>query len=137
MYINYYVNACFRDVFVTLPTGSGKSLCYCILPVVFDALLDKTCKSIVLVVSPLIALMKDQVRSMSERGVSAVYVGDINDNVEMDICSGKYQLVYMSPEMLICDDHWRDMIIRPVYMESLKAMVVDEAHCVQKWYVIT
>lgn len=55
-----------RDVFVSLPTGSGKSLCYCILPGVFDILRRKNStsnQSIAIVVSPLIALMKDQVRT--------------------------------------------------------------------------
>ena len=50
-----------RDVFVSLPTGSGKSLCYCLLPLLFDG---SQRKSIVVVVSPLISLMKDQVRSI-------------------------------------------------------------------------
>ena len=65
-----------RDVFVSLPTGSGKSLCYCILPGMFDAIQQWCSSSIVIVVSPLIALMKDQVRAMVERNVSAVYIGD-------------------------------------------------------------
>ena len=62
-----------RDVFVCLPTGSGKSLCYCLLPKVFDKLKPCTHSSIVVVVSPLISLMKDQVRAMMERNISAVY----------------------------------------------------------------
>ena len=78
----------YRDVFVSLPTGSGKSLCYCILPELFDTLRGNARKgqSIVIVVSPLIALMKDQVRAMSERGVSAVYAGVVDETTEIDIC---------------------------------------------------
>ena len=79
--------------------------------------------------------MKDQVRAMSERDVSAVYTGDADEKTEIGICLGKYQIVYMSPEMLLGDNHWRDMLVSPVYTNNLKAMVVDEAHCVQKWYV--
>jgi superfamily II DNA helicase RecQ len=60
-----------RDVFVSLPTGSGKSLCYCILPLVFDKIKRKETESIAVVVSPLIALMKDQVMGMTRRNVSA------------------------------------------------------------------
>ena len=52
------------DVFVSLPTGSGKSLCYCLLPSLFDALRGIEGKSVVVVVSPLISPMKDQVRAM-------------------------------------------------------------------------
>ena len=67
--------------------GSGKSLCYCLLPKAFDLLRDSnsvTKKSIAVVVSPLIALMKDQV---VHRNVSAVYVGDAD---ETEICEGKF-----------------------------------------------
>ncbi len=41
----------------------------------------------------------------------------------------------MSPEALLCDDRWRDMLVSPVYQENLVALIVDEAHCVKKWYV--
>ena len=85
-------------MFVSLPTGSGKSLCYCLLPSVFDALRVTEGRSIVVIVSPLISLMKDQVRAMKERNMRAVYVGDCTDDerAATDTCAGKYQLVYMS-----------------------------------------
>ena len=63
------------DVFVSLPTGSRKSLCYWVLPGTFN-LLRKTDTSIVLVVSPLIALMKDQVELLKVKGMKAVYRGN-------------------------------------------------------------
>ncbi len=125
-----------RDVFVCLPTGSGKSLCYCLLPEAFDYLRhtqDSSRHSIVVVVSPLIALMKDQVRAMTERNVTAVYAGEVDDDTETAICLGQYQLVFFSPEALLCDDRWRDMLLCPVYQENLVGMVVDEAHCVKQW----
>ena len=56
-----------RDVFVSFPTGGGKSLCYSVLPLVFDKLRKTAGQSLVIVVSPLIALMKDQVRALAER----------------------------------------------------------------------
>ncbi|KAL5487104.1 hypothetical protein EMCRGX_G019664 [Ephydatia muelleri] len=62
-----------KDVFVALPTGSGKSLCYAILPFAFDDMYGHV-GSIALIVSPLKALMKDQVSSLSSRGLSAAYV---------------------------------------------------------------
>ena len=68
-----------RDTFVSLPTGSGKSLCYCILPLANDFLRRSRRSSLVIVVSPLVALMKDQVRAMTERNVSAVYVGEVSE----------------------------------------------------------
>ena len=122
-----------NDVFVSLPTGSGKSLCYCLLPGVFDEI-HHSKGSIVIVVSPLVALMKDQVRCMTERDVRAVFVGDADDDSSVDeICEGKYQLVFMSPESLLTDPKWRDMVQSPIYQEKLVALVVDEAHCVKKW----
>ena len=71
-------------------------------------------KSIVVVVSPLISLMKDQVQAMKARDVRAVYVGDCAEEDVVDVCSGIYQIVYMSPEALLTDDQWRDMLLSPV-----------------------
>ena len=64
-----------NDVFVSLPTGGGKSLCYACLPYVYDHLRDKTSSSIAIVISPLNALMQDQVTSFTKRGMTAVHVG--------------------------------------------------------------
>ena len=63
-----------KDVFVALPTGYGKSLCYCCLPYVFDRLKSVEKQSIVVVVSPLVALMKDQVAGCSSMGLNTGYV---------------------------------------------------------------
>ena len=85
-----------KDVFVSLPTGSGKSLCYCVLPRVYDILQRSDSsknRSIAIIVSPLISLMLDQVRHMTERNGSAVYVGDCKS--EADVCDGLYQLVFL------------------------------------------
>ena len=67
-----------HDVFVSLPTGSGKRLCYSVLPWTFDAL-KRRHRSTVLVISPLDALMKDQQRSLQSRGVKAIQ-GTSDDN---------------------------------------------------------
>ena len=84
------------DVFVSLPTGYGKSLCYTLLPPVFDFLRGVKEKSIVLVVSPLLALMKDQVASISE-GLSAVFISDKDSTpptVKREIKNGIFQVVF-------------------------------------------
>ena len=72
-----------------------ESQCYCILPKAFDTLrsgVSAATKSIVVVISPLIALMKDQVRQMSQRKISAVYVGDADEELETKICDGNFKL---------------------------------------------
>ena len=121
-----------NDVFVNLPTGSGKS--FCIIPPLFDALRNEP-GSIAIVVSPLVALMKDQVEAMKKRGISAVYVGDSSGHdITTKICSGTFQLVYLSPESLLTNDTWRDMLLQtPTYQQHLAALVIDEAHCIKQW----
>lgn len=81
------------------------------------------------------ALMKDQVAAMSKREVKAVFVGDCGQSEQDFICEGKYQIVYMSPEALLTDMRWRDMLLSPTYINNLVGLIVDEAHCVKKWYV--
>ena len=126
-----------RDVFVSLPTGSGKSLCYGCLPLVFDELRAvPQGKSIVVVVSPLKALMMDQVQTFSTKGVKAAYLGveDIEGSSTGDqVEKGEISLVFMSPESMITGCRWREMFRSAVYQENLVAVVVDEAHCVDKW----
>ena len=125
-----------RDVFVSLPTGSGKSLCYSILPDAFDLLREGRAsgRSIAIVVSPLIALMKDQVQSLERRGVKAAYLHSGTDvDTHSNVCAGEYQLLFMSPEALLKDKGWRDILLSSIYQENVVALAVDEAHCVKKW----
>ena len=79
-----------KDVFVVLPTGYGKSLCYAILPLVFDKLYKKK-GSIAMVVSPLISLMKDQVNEFVSLGLTAVRIGDCSTEVNCKILAGRMQ----------------------------------------------
>jgi len=113
-----------RDCIAVMPTGAGKSLTYQ-LPA---RLLDGT----VLVLSPLISLMKDQVDALQELGFSAV---EINSTLERDerqarldgLRQGRYELVYLAPEAL--DGRLRDFVEGcPIAL-----MVVDEAHCISQW----
>ena len=125
-----------RDAFVSLPTGSGKSLCYGCLPLVFDELQAvPQGRSIVVVVSPLMALMMDQVQTFSTKGVKAAYLGvdDIEGSTGDQVEKGEISLVFMSPELMITGCRWREMFRSAVYQENLGAVVVDEAHCVDKW----
>ncbi len=94
-----------NDVFISLPTGYGKSLkslCFLLLARVFDLLKAVPGKSIILVVSPLLALMKDQVSSANVLGLSAAMISDRESTpISMnDIKKGNYQIIFISPEAL-------------------------------------
>ena len=94
-----------KDVFVCLPTGYGKSLCYTLLPYVFDHLHSADKRSIVLVVSPLSALMKDQVAAITALGITATYITDMHSTAPSTmkvIQDGGFQIVLISPEALFC-----------------------------------
>ena len=123
-----------RDVFLSLPTGGGKSFCFACLPLVFDFLRGAQQQSIVLVVSPLIALMQDQVASLTSKGIKAAYVqGEGGDNAA-SVSDGEIQVVYMSPETLLTVPKWREMLRQELYQDNVVGLAVDEAHLVEKWY---
>ena len=85
-----------ENVFVILPTGYGKTACFACLPIAFDLYLNKPSeeKSIIIVVSPLTALIQDHTRSLSERNVSTGYIdADSQADVKNDINKGKLILV--------------------------------------------
>ena len=96
------------DVFVMLPTGSGKSLCYASLPYVYDTLrqaarLVDAHHCIAVVVSPLSSIMCDQTQKFTERGMKVTFVGkeQKDERVNDGVANGDYSLVFMSPESLV------------------------------------
>ena len=132
-----------RDVFVSLPTGEGKSLIYATLPLLFQSIRGHIVVSrstannhicIVLVVSPLSSLMEDQVSNFHKKGLScvALHRGE-NQAIMSRVISGEFQIVYLSPETLLQDLRVREMFRSDVYMDNLVALVVDEAHCIHTW----
>ena len=123
-----------RDVFVCLPTGFGKSACYLCLPRVYDLYNEKPSgHSMVIVVSPLVSLMKDQVRSCKERGINAAAICSDERELEKEAAKGAYQLIYISPEMLLGTNKWRAILTSDLFQSRLVGVVVDEAHCVKSW----
>jgi ATP-dependent DNA helicase RecQ len=114
-----------RDTLVVMPTGGGKSLCYQLPAVVSEGT--------ALVVSPLIALMKDQVDKLTQLGVSVVALNsaqqfdDINRSLEA-IERGHVKLIYVSPERLE-SPKFREFITRI----PLSFIAIDEAHCISEW----
>ena len=115
-----------QDACVVMPTGGGKSLCYQ-LPAALRA--DRT----VVVVSPLIALMQDQVAQLSQMGISAALLNSTLDASEQnailrEAIAGRYRLLYLSPERLARTDtiEWLQRV--PVSL-----FAIDEAHCISEW----
>lgn len=114
---------------VIMPTGMGKSLCYQI-----PALnLRSGDEDLVLVLSPLIALMQDQVDSLVTRGIDATFINSSLDRAAREaryaeVAEGKYRLVYVTPERFRKDEFKAVLEQRRV-----KLLAVDEAHCVSQW----
>ena len=125
-----------KDLLTNLPTGYGKSLVFQIAPVVQEELSKNndgfTAKPIVIVISPLVSLMEDQVNSLTELKIKAAAVGDdkaINTKIE----NGEYSVVFTSPESLLGNGRWRSMLSSDIYKKNLIGIVVDEAHCISHW----
>jgi len=114
-----------RDLFAALPTGGGKSLCYQLPALVRPGL--------TVVVSPLIALMKDQVDAARENGLAAAYLNSSQDaetarGVWRELGSGTVKLLYVSPERLAGAE-----FRAALRSFDIAAFAVDEAHCVSEW----
>lgn len=86
-------------------------------------------------VSPLTSLMMDQRSKFAPCGISCEYVGEAQQDMSVikSVVDGDVQLVFISPENLICNRLFRNMLTSAKYREHLVALVVDEAHCVKTW----
>ena len=114
-----------KDVVALMPTGGGKSLCFQ-LPAILS-------ENISIVISPLIALMQDQVDSLTARGIAATYINSSLDQYEImerfaEIKSGKTKIVYVAPERFGNREFQKLFSNLDVYL-----LAVDEAHCVSQW----
>lgn len=114
-----------RDAFVVMPTGAGKSICFQIPALLNDG--------ICLVISPLVALMKDQVQNLQKRDIKAIVLtGGIRQDEMSDLldnCAyGNYKFLYLSPERLESD--WFVSRLRNL---PISMVAIDEAHCVSQW----
>ena len=122
-----------RDVFVCLPTGYGKSLCYQTLPFIMDHKNSRSSHtSAVIVVSPLIALMEEQVQRLKGQGVKASVL-----STSSPVCATNYglstdSLFFCAPESLVVT-RWRRVLGTPQFSQRIVAVVVDEVHCAPKW----
>ena len=113
------------DALVLMPTGGGKSICYQIPALIFEGL--------TLVVSPLIALMKDQVEALRANGIAAEYVNSSQSVTEQDSIIKKAQnaelkLLYIAPERLFASD--AESFLKSL---NISLFAIDESHCISSW----
>lgn len=114
-----------RDTLVLMPTGGGKSVCFQIPAITLDG--------VTIVISPLIALMKDQVEGLSANGIPAAFINsslnyDQQRNVETALLAGYIKLLYVSPEKMVSQS------FQPLLKRlKISLFAIDEAHCISSW----
>ncbi len=118
-----------KDVLVIMPTGGGKSLCYQLPALLKDG--------ITIVVSPLIALMQDQVVALQDNGIGATFLNstltfDEVRSREQALLSGNIRLLYIAPERLFTSS-FTELLDRIGQQVGISTFAIDEAHCVSEW----
>ncbi|MEJ2587682.1 MAG: DNA helicase RecQ [Deltaproteobacteria bacterium] len=114
-----------EDAFVLMPTGSGKSICYQIPAIL--------CRGMGIIISPLIALMEDQVKALQQNGVKAAYLNSTlsfqeGRNIQRRAATGNLDVLYVAPERLLTGDF--QQFLGHV---DIGLFAIDEAHCVSQW----
>ena len=114
-----------KDTIALLPTGGGKSICYQIPAIASEG--------IAIVVSPLVALMKDQVATLKEKGIKALSIPSGIPFTELDALLdnciyGNYKMLYTSPERL-----QQEIVLERIKQMNVSLIAVDEAHCISQW----
>jgi len=114
-----------RDALTLMPTGGGKSICYQIPALIRSGT--------AIVISPLIALMQDQVDAMKQLGIRAAFLNStlrptVQREIENDFLAGNFDLLYMAPERLL-NEH----MLKLIGQCEIALFAIDEAHCVSQW----
>ena len=122
-----------QHALVIMPTGMGKSLCYQIPAVVDWPNKESNGNELVLVLSPLIALMKDQVDALIRKGIDATFINSsLTKNQREErysrVGAGKYRLLYVTPERFR-----KAEFLEVIARREIRLLVVDEAHCISEW----
>ena len=131
-----------KDVLAVLPTGFGKSLIYQVLPAIFD-FIQCGCEptkeeSVIIVVSPLNALMRDQVEKLQQKlNVCMLQsaVDDESQNVNIPKTLQQSSLVFGHPEVFLDDRNVTKILRCKQFQRRVQVIVVDEAHLVHQWYL--
>lgn len=115
-----------QDSLVLMPTGGGKSICYQLPALVLEG--------VTIVVSPLIALMKDQVDALRQNGIKAAFLNSTQSQEEQNgvlwqLRAGELRLLYVAPERLIGEARFVDFLKRV----KVALLAIDEAHCISQW----
>ena len=119
---------------VIMPTGSGKSLCYQVPALLYaQNQYAFNPRALTVVISPLIALMKDQVDSLRRRGIDAVYINSSLSKSEREsayagIAEGQFDILYVTPERFR-----KTEFIEAINLRSVPLIAIDEAHCISEW----
>lgn len=145
---------CGRDVVAVLPTGYGKSMIFHLLPALLQDKMSShsgqsssQVRSVVIVVSPLNALTKDQIRRVSQGTLKAAALNvkrkrnsadrdfelDIGDANVAHLKGANYDLVFTHPEAFLSCKEGMNLFQSTPYQRAVKAVVVDEAHCILEW----
>ena len=138
-----------KDCVAVLPTGYGKSLIFHLLPALLRGKLDdegpSSPQAVVVIVSPLNALIKDQLRRINERSIRAAALnvkrkqntGDLEldfENANPSLLKyAKYDMLFLRPEAFLACMDGKELLQSAPYQRSVKAIVVDEAHCILEW----
>ncbi len=114
-----------QDCLVLMPTGGGKSVCFQIPAVLFEG--------VTVVISPLIALMKDQVQSLIANGIEAAFINSSlnsseQSNIEWKLKLGEIKLLYVSPEKLLSQNY-----LSFIKSLNISLFAIDESHCISSW----
>ena len=148
-----------NHVFLSLPTGSGKSLCFQVLPFMYEHL-TKNPECFIFVVSPLVSLVNNQLKKLADPSFATAFVSEINRQVTLEepkhlkgkkgrkgealiqwrteriakiVSSSKYRLIYATPESFIDHPDWLSVFQSDYWKKNNCGSVIDEAHCVLKW----
>ena len=114
-----------QDAFVLMPTGGGKSLCYQLPALMLPG--------VTLVISPLIALMKDQVDALKANGIPAAFINSTLtraeiDRIQAEALRGNIKILYVAPERLIMPE------FQPFLQKiNVSLIAIDESHCISEW----